>query len=228
MTFTQYVEAVNPYRKLQRIAPTASPRKLRLFACACVRDVGLFLKEDGSREAILVAERFADGRASPDHLAAALGSAESARARVYASTRRDWRGAWRMRNTACAAKALLLPQASHAAFEAIRTLLENGGRVDANDWNASAWGAHARLLHDIFGDVQPLPQVDPAWLRWNGSAVVKMAEAIYEERSFEELPILGDVLEDAGCDDPDMLSHCRDEGPHVRGCWVVDLLLGKG
>lgn len=227
MTFTEYVEAVNPYRKLQRIAPTAGPRKLRLFACACVRDVGLFLKEDGSREAILVAERFADGLATPEELEAATRRAETARALVYAATRRDWRMAWRMRNAACAAKALLLPRASAAALEATRAVLEYGGRVDANDWNANAWAAQARFLHDVFGDVQPLPPVDPAWLRWNGGAVVKMAEMIYEERSFDELPILGDALEDAGCDDPDILYHCRAEGPHVRGCWVVDLLLGK-
>jgi hypothetical protein len=55
-----------------------------------------------------------------------------------------------------------------------------------------------------------------------------MAQAIYNERGFDRLPILGDALEDAGCTDRDILDHCRGPGPHVRGCWAVDLLLGKG
>jgi hypothetical protein len=59
-------------------------------------------------------------------------------------------------------------------------------------------GAHVGFLHDIFGGVRPLPTVDPAWLCWRGGVVAKMAEAIYERRSFEELPILADALEDAG------------------------------
>jgi len=57
--------------------------------------------------------------------------------------------------------------------------------------------------------------------------VRNMAEAIYEERTFEQLPILTDALEDAGCNNSDILNHCRQPGVHVRGCWVVDLLLGK-
>jgi hypothetical protein len=54
-----------------------------------------------------------------------------------------------------------------------------------------------------------------------------MAQAIYNDRRFSDLPILADALEEAGCTDPDILTHCRGPGPHVRGCWVIDLLLGK-
>jgi hypothetical protein len=54
-----------------------------------------------------------------------------------------------------------------------------------------------------------------------------MAQAIYDGRTFDQLPILADALEEAGCHNSDVLAHCRSEGPHVRGCWVVDLLLGK-
>ena len=84
------------------------------------------------------------------------------------------------------------------------------------------------LLHDIFG---PLPfrpaAIDPAVLAWNGATVKRLAETVYEERASNRLPILADVLEDAGCTDPDILDHCRSGGPHVRGCWVVDLVLSK-
>jgi hypothetical protein len=57
--------------------------------------------------------------------------------------------------------------------------------------------------------------------------VVTLAKSIYEDRAFDRLPILADALEESGCHDPDILAHCRQPGEHVRGCWVVDLLLGR-
>ncbi|SRR5579871_339609 len=67
-------------------------------------------------------------------------------------------------------------------------------------------------------------QMNPAW---QSSNVVSLAQAIYDERAFNRMPILADALEDAGCTNADVLNHCRKPGEHVRGCWVVDLLLGK-
>ena len=58
-------------------------------------------------------------------------------------------------------------------------------------------------------------------------AVVQLARSLYEERSFEDMPVLADALEEAGCQDAAVLGHCRGPGPHVRGCWLLDLLLGK-
>ena len=69
--------------------------------------------------------------------------------------------------------------------------------------------------------------LDPDWLAWDSGMVVKVAQAIYDERAFDRLPILADALEEAGCHDADILQHCRQPGEHVRGCWVVDLLLSK-
>ena len=66
-----------------------------------------------------------------------------------------------------------------------------------------------------------------AWLAWNGGTVPRIAQAIYAERAFDRLPVLADALEDAGCANADVLAHCRSGGEHVRGCWVIDLLLGK-
>ena len=63
--------------------------------------------------------------------------------------------------------------------------------------------------------------------RWRTSNVTALAQAIYDDRAFDRLPILADALEDAGCTDADILNHCRQPGEHVRGCWVVDLVLGK-
>ena len=83
----------------------------------------------------------------------------------------------------------------------------------------------ADLLRDIFGNPFRPVALDPAWLT---SDVVALARGMYESRDFSAMPILADALQDAGCDNPDVLDHCRGAGPHVRGCWVVDLLLGKG
>jgi hypothetical protein len=69
--------------------------------------------------------------------------------------------------------------------------------------------------------------IDPAWLRWNDGLVTRLARGIDEGRRFEDMPILHDALLDAGCDNQDILDHCKEPGPHVRGCWVLDLLLGK-
>ena len=85
----------------------------------------------------------------------------------------------------------------------------------------------AVILRDVIGNPFRSVSVLPSWLAWNDGAIRKMAQAIYDGRAFDRLPLLADALEEAGCADADILSHCREPGEHVRGCWVVDLLLGK-
>jgi hypothetical protein len=99
--------------------------------------------------------------------------------------------------------------------------------------DAAAWGtavrteyaAQAGLLRDIIG---PLPfrniTLDPAWLP---PTVAKLVKSIYEERAFDRLPALADALDEAGCTDADILGHLRGPGPHVKGCWALDALLGR-
>lgn len=82
----------------------------------------------------------------------------------------------------------------------------------------------ASLVRDIVGRPSSLVTPDPDWLT---STVTQLAAAIYQDRAFDSLPILADALEDAGCDNSDILAHCRGPEKHVRGCWVIDLLLGK-
>jgi hypothetical protein len=99
--------------------------------------------------------------------------------------------------------------------------------------------AYARLLRDIAGNpfqggrgrhlvtrkaYQPEPLFRP---EWGTETVAAIARGMYESRDFSPMPILADALQDAGCDNDDILNHCRGDGPHVRGCWVVDLVLGK-
>jgi hypothetical protein len=87
--------------------------------------------------------------------------------------------------------------------------------------------AQAGILLDIFGNPFRPVTLDPFWLAWSNGTILKLTQAIYDERAFDRLWILADALEEAGCTNADILSHLRGPGPHVRGCWVVDLILGK-
>lgn len=110
---------------------------------------------------------------------------------------------------------------------------QRGEVVSADDFNAS-WdpkeceeffrGWRATIMTaatKVYGSV---PTLDPAW---RTSDVLTLAKGIYDDRAFDRLPILADALQDAGCTNDDVLSHCRNDTTHARGCWVVDLVLGK-
>ncbi len=98
--------------------------------------------------------------------------------------------------------------------------------LQARYW--AAWkrhqGIHADLLRDVIGNPYRPAKCHPDWLT---SDVLALARGIYEERAFDRMPILADALQDAGCDNDDILNHCRDHGTHVRGCWGIDLILDK-
>jgi hypothetical protein len=83
------------------------------------------------------------------------------------------------------------------------------------------------LFREVVGNPFCPIVVDPNWLLWNGGMVGKIAAAIYADRTFEQMPVLGDALEDAGCTNTELLAHCRQTASHVRGCWALDLLLGR-
>ena len=86
-------------------------------------------------------------------------------------------------------------------------------------------GAIADVVREVAGDPFRTASADRSWFT---STAVALARQIYERREFDAMPILADALMDAGCNDEDVLNHCRSENPHMRGCWVIDLLLGKG
>jgi hypothetical protein len=89
-------------------------------------------------------------------------------------------------------------------------------------------GRSVLFLRDIFGP-RPFHRVNisPEVLARNDGAVGRIAAGIYEDRTFDLLPTLADALEDAGCTDAELLGHLRGPGPHVRGCWALDLMLAK-
>jgi hypothetical protein len=86
---------------------------------------------------------------------------------------------------------------------------------------------HADLIRDIFGNPFRPVMLEPGWLAAHGGTTAAMARTIYEERRFDELPVLADALEEAGCPSAETVAHCRGAGPHTRGCWALDGLLGK-
>jgi hypothetical protein len=125
-------------------------------------------------------------------------------------------------------------EAARLVVRAIRAWLnkraeDQGGpdwRATANRWLDAEYRAQAALVRDVFGDPfrrLPLYLADVV----DSGPVLPLAQTIYAERSFADLPVLADALEDAGCRDEDVLEHCREPGEHVRGCWVVDAILGK-
>ncbi len=87
--------------------------------------------------------------------------------------------------------------------------------------------ALSRLIRELFGASFRPVALHPAWLAGSDSRAAKLAADIYRDRTFGLMPMLADVLEGAGSEDADILAHCREPGEHVRGCWALDLVLGK-
>jgi hypothetical protein len=128
---------------------------------------------------------------------------------------------------------LLLEPKPQLSPVAIATEAAEIGRRKLRDFSGASseelirpiYAVQAKILRDIIGNPFHRIVFDPAWLT---SDVTLLARGIYDTRAFERMPILADALQDAGCDNEDILTHCRDaNASHVRGCWVVDLVLGK-
>lgn len=195
----------------------ASRRKLRLFAVACCRKMAHVMSDESLRRPLDVAERFAEGKATDEELFSAY--QEAARnARVIRA-----KGAWAVVSVASTGPFNAARGVAHATRSV--TLHANRG-LEPHVWHSTPGMSHdeqAALLRDIF-PFPDGPALDPAWL---SGAVPSLARVIYDERAFNRMPVLADALEDAGCHDERILGHCRASGGHVRGCWVIDLLLGR-
>ncbi len=224
MTEAEWLACTDPQPMLKYAREKVSDRKLRLLAVACCRRFPLLLAE--SKEAADVAERLADGNADGMELNAARIAAMSfddGDETVFTSVAVTATDAWE------AIEGAISGVVAHAV-SSIEASLEAMG-PSAESWLGSPEVAAAKeraSIADLVREILPNPfeqvAINSVWL---SSSVVDLRQHIYRVRSFDRLPLLADALEDAGCTDAAILSHCRGPGPHVRGCWVVDLLLGK-
>jgi hypothetical protein len=211
MTEAEWLACTEPRLMLRFLQGKASDRKLRLFIAEGVRSLEPIL---GNEQKVLAEmhEQVAEGRATEEDLERFL--------------LRDMPELWEHR-----APGGNLPSVWQSARMVVRDRfklapLKKNGSVTAES-RATEYAEMSRQLRCIFGNPFRPSSIDPTVLTWNGGTVPRMAQSIYDGRTFDQLPILADALEEAGCDNADILAHCRSEGPHVRGCWVVDLLLGK-
>ena len=219
MTEEQWLASDDPARMLAWRPKKGSARKRRLFACACVRRVWRSLRDERSRTAVEVAERFADGEARAAELKKACDEALTAAVSLPAPVDRNRGYRFAASAAYCAARPTL--SAATARTSAYESTVAAGRREAAQQ---------ARLVRCVFGNPFRRVTLEEAW---RAPAVTALALAAYEERSLPggaldpvRLAVLADALEEAGCGE-EVYGHLRQPGPHARGCWVIDLVLGR-
>jgi hypothetical protein len=198
----QLARTADPALMLTWLRDKTSPRKLRLFACACCRLVWGLLAEQTGRKRVEAVERAIEGWTRVPARRAA---------HVPAPHRAD--------SPTLYAEVASIFVSSSDPFAAALAASAMAERADAD---RAGRAAQAALVADIFG--RPTRLLDS---RWRTPEVVSLAQTIYHQRSFEMLPRLADLLEAAGCPPHNILDHLRSAGPHSRGCWALDMLLGK-
>jgi hypothetical protein len=230
MTEAAWVDCSRSLPMLEFLRGKASERKLRLFALACCGRIDSLICDPRSRAALAFAATYVEsGLARRKGRRAVVTAAEAAK--KEADSRR-----FRSSPDARAADA-----AAYSAAAAALDALKSDPWFAANSAACSAaytrgsffpgdpeWGQQASLLGDIFGNPYRAAKVDPAHL----APAASLARAAYDERQLSSgerdphrLAVLADALEEAG-ESGELVAHLRSPGPHVRGCWVVDLCLG--
>jgi hypothetical protein len=260
MTEAEWLTSTDPQRMLEYITAdrpwrtgsySVSDRKLRLFACACCRQVWNNLSDDRSRHAVETAERYEDGSRNSIDL-------------------RDARSAAMLMERSSFYSGDFDAELAYKCAGPIQELISNSGLPRWFSVSTKLAPQQAALLREIIGNPFRKQRLceqqtgDSDTNCWKCRSVMtptvlSIAQTVYDERAFDRMPVLGDALEDSGCDNQDVLRHCRGEeqcrhdgvipapgghmwdycphctgqcwrplrGPHVRGCFVLDLLLGK-
>jgi len=212
MTEAEWLTSNDPIRLLEFV-DLASRRKARLLGCAMCRQVWHEVRDERCRNELRAAEQLADGRASQSFVETATFEAETAYEEALGSERSE----------------------VLAVYAAISLTV---GDIDAVDIEAicratadlAPFGQNVRLVQaDLIREVLGNPFRSPAFNSdWRTTDVKLLAEGTYAANAFQRLPILADALQDAGRDSEDLLNHLRDtSATHVRGCWALDLVLGK-
>jgi hypothetical protein len=213
MTEADWLASDDPSALLSFLGDKASARKVRLFAVACCRRVRHLLTDPRSVEALEVGERYAEKGGKPGDLSAAERGADSAQFAIWGQQPRR-QPVW--------------GASLWAKLCVIRSRIPGYHNVNVAPLAAAVSAAdRVAVLRDLFGN--PFRPADLG-LAWRSPIVLGLARAVYDGGRFDDrqaLGVLADALEDAGCDHAELLSHLRGPGPHVRGCWALDVLLGK-
>jgi hypothetical protein len=253
MTEKEWLEGTDPEPMLEVLGKKASKRKSQLFACACCRHIWSLIENERSRRAVEVTERFAEGQATRrewDNARRAAYRTETSADSKYRSARITANEIYRTAGPddpyqaqpdfVAAISATKIYIAANAASSASRAGTQWGleAPIGTAKWCQFAIGSdplhwkqdlseatyQCHLIREIFGNPFRPVIFDPSWLT---PTVTAIAQTIYDDRRFADLPFLADALEEAGCDNAEILHHCRGTEFHSRGCWVVDLVLGK-
>jgi hypothetical protein len=237
MTEPEWLAATRPADLIEFIFfdTEVSDRRLRLFSCACAQRVCHLTVDEAFAGLVELAEAYADERVAADVLKA-RNSACTDRYRELHRSSSPAETFARMAALRCGYWAserkrdfyqphdLDFPYPLGAAQDAWGAVSHAGGDERGNQDGIREDQVQVAILQDIFGNpfrpVTFLPE-------WRTSTVLALAQQMYDSRDFGAMPILADALQDAGCDSENVLNHCRSGAVHVRGCWVVDLALGK-
>ena len=233
MTEEEWLACADPTPMLEAVGSRASHRKSWLFGCACCRRIWSLLSP-ASRCALELSEQYADGLVGHAELMdACLRNYQGAEVVggelvVQCAVATNLAVVDPARNGIPSLSVVQAASLTATKVLHILRLAEDIARSAGNGQQSLDVGQEqviqAGMLRDVFCNPFRLHSIDPVF---RTSTVVGIAQEIYEDRAFDRLPALADTLQDAGCENEDILNHCRSDGQHVRGCWVVDLILGK-
>lgn len=218
MTEAEWQSCNYPSLMLEALRGKASDRKLRLFACALCRP---FCFDERTSKAVVTIEDYVDGLASHNELAVCARNIDGFWRRINESRRDRASKSSRIGQTSYE---IVSYAAGHDPWRAASDVIRTATWLNRNTNTGLDTSAQARLLRDMFEN-----NYRPSRLlaEWQSRTVVDLVLAIYNQRTFEQMPILADALEESGCHDEVVLQHCRQAQEHCRGCWVADLLLGR-
>jgi hypothetical protein len=204
----------DPLELLLKVERHLQPHQFCRLAVACCRQLGQWMVDPRSQRAVESAEAWLEGRMSAQTLTIAFDDAFLAWCDHTHERDRE-----KVSHASQMASFAARPSLSVEKPSRFRDMV---GRLCQNqDFRQFLLAA----LRDVLSGPARLPTLTPACLAWGDRAVIRLARDIYDEQAFDHMPMLADALEDASCGDKDILRHCRTEGPHFRGCWVLELIL---
>ncbi len=210
MIETEWLNSTYPVPLLEYLDGRASDRKLRLFACACCRSANVwrYLSKE-SRSLIEAAEDLADGTESWEQISSLVANAPHGPVSVGHTK---------------PVRLSLKSQAERAVLALAAEDIYNAAREVTGLTQNLLGDKVSDLLRDIFGN--PFRATE-SFVRCSDTGVLQLARGIYADHRFEQLPVLVGALLDTGSGNAAILNHLGHEGPHVRGCWALDLIIGK-